>query len=88
MSKGIARQTIEIEPRCLKALTRNRDSPLIEFGQRPHLGDVLEGLFGVRRGQRLIPLQGRQLAVQPGSGRHPDLDVQVRSLPLNKSAQR
>ena len=27
---GIARQTIEIEPRCLKVLTLNRESPAIE----------------------------------------------------------
>ena len=27
ISKGIARQTIEIEPRCLKVLTRKRESP-------------------------------------------------------------
>ena len=30
ISKGIARQTIEIEPRCLKVLTRKRERPGIE----------------------------------------------------------
>ena len=61
---------------------------ILEFGQRTHLGDVVEGLLGVLRGQRLIALDRGQLAVQPHGRRHAHLDVEVRALPLDQGLQR
>ena len=61
---------------------------LLEFGQRADLGDVVEGLLGFLAGQRLEPLQGRQLAVQADRRRRGHLDVQVGAASLDQCAQR
>ena len=60
---------------------------LFEFGLRAHLGDVVEGLLGFLAAQRLLPLQGDELAVQANRRRRGHLDVQIGAAPLDERAQ-
>ena len=60
---------------------------LLELLQRALLGDLLEGALGVLRRQRLMALEGHQLAVHADGRRRADFDVKVRPLTLDQRAQ-